>query len=111
MTRLALQDGSLYEYNFDKQSCSWQHWMTGSASVSIPESMSFTDIIVPTIDTVRYSQLLQLLVAHNKHLLFVGPTGRPNSAVAAAGTDRPQCVGLPTASQPAGVSIYRASCT
>jgi hypothetical protein len=70
-----MQDGTVFEYNFDKDSCSWGHWMAGVGTVSIPESLAFTDIVVPTIDTVRYSHIMQLLVTHNKHLLFVGPTG------------------------------------
>jgi dynein heavy chain len=70
-----LQEGTVFEYSFDKESCSWVHWMAGLGNVSISESLAFTDIVVPTIDTVRYSHIMQLLVSHNKHLLFVGPTG------------------------------------
>uniref|UniRef100_A0A383V949 AAA+ ATPase domain-containing protein n=1 Tax=Tetradesmus obliquus TaxID=3088 RepID=A0A383V949_TETOB len=69
------QEGTVFEYSFDKDTCSWVHWMAGVGAVSIPESLAFTDIVVPTMDTVRYSHIMQLLVTHNKHLLFVGPTG------------------------------------
>lgn len=69
-----LQEGALHDYKFDKPSCSWQPWMDSSSLQSI-ESLSFNEIIVPTVDTVRCGELMQLLVTHNKHLLFVGPTG------------------------------------
>jgi dynein heavy chain len=35
----------------------------------------YTSIIVPTVDTIRYTYLLDKLVTHNMHCLFVGPTG------------------------------------
>lgn len=36
---------------------------------------SFSQIIVPTSDTVRYNYLLRILAAAGKHVLFVGETG------------------------------------
>jgi hypothetical protein len=70
-----LQEGTLHEYSFDKATCTWLPWMDSSGLQPIAESLSFNEIIVPTVDTVRCSKLMELLVTHNKHLLFVGPTG------------------------------------
>lgn len=71
------QEGTLHDYSFDKAACAWLPWMDGSSVQPIAESLSFNEIIVPTVDTVRCSKLMELLVTHNKHLLFVGPTGEP----------------------------------
>ncbi|KAF6265404.1 dynein heavy chain 6 [Scenedesmus sp. NREL 46B-D3] len=82
------EEGTVFEYNFDKEACSWMHWMAGTGTVSIPESLAFTDILVPTIDTVRYSHIMQLLVTHNKHLLFVGPTGTGKTVLVKSSLDQ-----------------------
>lgn len=73
--------GNVFDFVFDKAVCTWRHWMAESSTGSseggalIPSTTPFNEIIVPTIDTVRYGALLALLLRHGKHALVLGPTG------------------------------------
>jgi dynein heavy chain, axonemal len=49
--------------------------MKNVADLSFSNDMKFSDIIVPTIDNVRNSYLLEFLVKNDKTALCVGPTG------------------------------------
>eukprot|EP00698_Gefionella_okellyi_P019150 TRINITY_DN5834_c0_g2_i1.p1 TRINITY_DN5834_c0_g2~~TRINITY_DN5834_c0_g2_i1.p1 ORF type:complete len:4046 (-),score=1123.04 TRINITY_DN5834_c0_g2_i1:354-12491(-) len=69
------ENGLVHEYTFNKQHLRWDRWIERDADYEIPPTMSFTDIIVPTLDTKRFSFLLSSLITHNKSILIVGPSG------------------------------------
>lgn len=62
-----------------KKPVCWRNWMHGRPPFEVPPEAKFSDIIVPTLDTVRSSFILQLLLSNNKTVLAIGPTGTGKS--------------------------------
>lgn len=67
--------GSVYDYAFWKAEIGWKEWIMTVNTMLPPADIEYNDIIIPTVDTARYSYLFVLLVVHKKHVLFGGPTG------------------------------------
>uniref|UniRef100_A0A8W8J7D3 Dynein heavy chain 1, axonemal n=1 Tax=Magallana gigas TaxID=29159 RepID=A0A8W8J7D3_MAGGI len=53
----------------------WRNWLHGVPDFNIPPDTKFSDIIVPTMDTIRTSHVLEMLLKNKKTVLCVGPTG------------------------------------
>ncbi|XP_065142099.1 dynein axonemal heavy chain 12-like [Paramisgurnus dabryanus] len=75
------EKGLVYDYSYEfKGKGRWVHWNESIRNVTIGDkNTKVQDIIVPTIDTVRYTYLMDLCIQHGMPLLLVGPTGTGKS--------------------------------
>jgi dynein heavy chain len=73
--------GLVFDYRFDDGNLEWVPWMSADDDDdSIFSSQQGADIIIPTIDTIRTTFLLDLLLHNHCHVLCYGPTGTGKSA-------------------------------
>ncbi|XP_064633435.1 dynein axonemal heavy chain 12-like isoform X2 [Lineus longissimus] len=76
------ETGMLYDYVYEQKARGlWKHWndtIRGQDRFAV--GVKIRDILVPTMDTARYTHLMELCTEKNYPLLFVGPTGTGKSA-------------------------------
>lgn len=67
---------TVYEYYLDTVTKEFKHWKDKlGSSFRIPANTPAHKVLVPTIDTLRYGMLMQILVRKGRHCLFVGQSG------------------------------------
>ncbi|CAM9191036.1 unnamed protein product [Choristocarpus tenellus] len=65
----------VYDYSFDQEKGEWVPWMETVDPYKHDPKLTFSELIIPTVDSVRYTYLLNLLVTGDQHVLMTGPTG------------------------------------
>ncbi|XP_021171969.2 dynein heavy chain 12, axonemal [Fundulus heteroclitus] len=73
--------GLVYDYFYEfKGRGKWLHWNETIKNINLGDkNTKVQEIIVPTIDTVRYTYLMDLCINYGVPPLFVGPTGTGKS--------------------------------
>lgn len=73
---MLLPDGGLiYDYIYNEVDQSWTRWMDTIGAIEIEAGSSFSEMVIPTSDSVRNTFILNHMVSRRKHVLMVGPTG------------------------------------
>jgi dynein heavy chain 1 len=69
-------DSSLIDYDVSLPKCDWNSWQSQVPTIDInTHSVTQTDVIIPTVDTVRHEDVLYSWLAEHKPLLLCGPPG------------------------------------
>ncbi|KAG9395874.1 Dynein heavy chain and region D6 of dynein motor [Carpediemonas membranifera] len=68
---------TVYDYYVDAESGDWAHWSTKVPEFSFPETgdVDFHSVVIPTVDNVRSTFLLNALLEQQQPVLFVGESG------------------------------------
>jgi dynein heavy chain, axonemal len=74
---------SLFDLYFDRDKITWINWLKTIPPFIVPKDVSYSQLIVPTIDSIRMNKLLCMLILNGKYPLFCGPTGTGKSITVA----------------------------
>jgi dynein heavy chain len=79
----AFDRGTIYDYCYYPEENVWKNWMDNTNKDELdnfPKGTNPSEIIVTTVDTIRYSYMQELFIMNNIRSLFVGPTGTGKTA-------------------------------
>jgi len=79
----AFDRGTIYDYCYLPESNEWKNWMDFTNKETIdefPKGSVVNEIIVTTVDVIRYGYMLDMFIQNNIRPLFVGPTGTGKTA-------------------------------
>lgn len=72
---------SVFDYRYFKEGKGkWKLWADElQTAPPIPRDIPVNQIIVTTLETIRNTEIMRLLVQHRKAMMFIGPTGTGKS--------------------------------
>lgn len=75
---------TIFEYLVGDQSQNWEHWSNRVPTWTYPyakETPKYASLVIPTLDSVRYERLLQMVSSVGKATLLVGGPGTAKTTV------------------------------
>jgi dynein heavy chain, axonemal len=73
---------TVYEYRLDEKACKFVHWKELVPKFEYPEQPTpFFQLVVPTIDTLRSTDIVKKLVSVSKPIFLTGNTGTGKSMI------------------------------
>lgn len=69
------EEATIYDWCFDQKKVSWVKWTETQREFKVDTKLNYSEIVVPTDDSIRMKYLLKLLLEKGKHCLTPGPTG------------------------------------
>jgi len=66
---------TVFDYFYDVNQCKWRGWMDTIEQKPVDPRKPFSDLIIPTPETVGYSFVIEHICTQMKHVLCIGPTG------------------------------------
>lgn len=79
-TELPCKQATLFEYFFDATELQWMPWQQKVPEYVHDPGKRYNEILVPTVDTVRTTWLLHLMVKIRRPVVLVGETGTSKTA-------------------------------
>lgn len=68
-------EGMVYDYMWNKVKKEWVIWTDTVPEYNVDSKLGYTEIVVPTFDSIRMQYVTKLLLKEKKHVLCPGPTG------------------------------------
>lgn len=66
---------SVYDWCLNQEIIFWVDWMETIPAFKPNPDAQFSQIVVPTADSIRYTYIIKALALAGKHVLCVGETG------------------------------------
>jgi dynein heavy chain, axonemal len=72
---------TVYDWAWEGKDMKFKSWLDTVPQFSIPDKAQFQDILVPTLDTIRYGYILETQLRNDYPVLFCGDTGTGKSVM------------------------------
>ena len=70
---------SVFDIFFERDKINWISWLKTIPPYVVPRDVSYSQLIVPTIDSIRMNKMIYTLLMNDKHPMICGQTGTGKS--------------------------------